>query len=222
MRSVQDSRRLLPDRRSALACYERRAAFYDQELTMFEPLRHRAIGQLGLSRGDSVLDVGCGTGLSFEPLKALLGPAGSIVGIEQSPPMLAKARERIQAAGWRQITLLNASAQDATWHGQADAALLHFTHDILREPKAIACVLRHLRPGAKVVATGLQWAPPVIWPVNLFVWQAAMYSVSTMEGLHRPWSILAEHLPDLAVQSTWMGGIFRAVGTWPGTANQRC
>ncbi len=215
-RTRTSARSQLPDREAALERYSMRANVYDGELALFEPLRQEAISRLQLRKGESVLDVGCGTGLSFEPLKALVGEQGTIVGIEQCPQMLAKARERIQAHGWEGITLLSEAADEAHLRGQADAAIFHFTHDILRQPEAIANVMRHLKPGARVVATGLQWAAPWVWPVNLFVWGAAMYSVTTMDGLDKPWSVLATFLHGTEVRATWMGSIFIATGTWSG------
>lgn len=208
--------RRLPDRKAALDCYSKRAAGYDGELALFEPLREEAIARLRLREGDTVLDVGCGTGLSFEPLKARVGEQGAIVGIEQCPQMLLKARERVEAHGWQGIRLMSEPADEAPLCGKADAAIFHFTHDILRQPEAISNVMHHLKPGARVVATGLQWAAPWVWPVNLFVWSAAVYSVTTMDGLDRPWSILATFLHDVDVSATWLGSIYMATGTWTG------
>lgn len=206
-----------PDtRRQALQQYRVRAEHYDSELAPFEPLRREAIERLNLKPGDTVLDVGCGTGLSFAPLLDRLGPDGHVVGIEQCPEMLARARGRVLNQRRRQVTLLQAPVEEATWPGQADAALLHFTHDILRRPAALENVLSHLSPGARVVATGLQWAAPWVWPVNLFVLGAALYSVSSLDGLAQPWSQLAPRLDSFEVQPTWMGGIFMARGVWPG------
>ncbi|MDO8905973.1 class I SAM-dependent methyltransferase [Hydrogenophaga sp.] len=217
-RSAAQSR--FPDRGAALERYRMRAEGYDGELALFEPLRQEAISRLKLRDGESVLDVGCGTGLSFAPLKALVGEQGTIVGIEQCPQMLNKARERVQAHGWHGVRLLSEAADEASLRGQADAAIFHFTHDILRQPEAIAHVMQHLKPGARVVATGLQWAAPWVWPVNLFVWSAAMYSVTTMDGLDKPWSILATFLRDMDVSTTWMGSIFIATGTWSGREHE--
>ncbi len=208
----------LPDRGAALDCYSMRANGYDGELALFEPLRVEAIAWLQLQGGETVVDVGCGTGLSFESLKAQVGEQGSIIGIEQCPQMLDKARERVAAHGWQGIKLLGEPVDEAPLTGQADAAIFHFTHDILRHPEAIANVMHHLKPGARVVATGLQWASPWVWPVNMFVWSAAMYSVTTMDGLDKPWSILATYLRDMEVNATWMGSIFMATGTWQGQA----
>ena len=203
-----------PDRLAALAMYRRRASIYDAELALFEPMRRAAIAKLGLRAGDTVFDVGCGTGLSFAALAEAVGPSGTVVGIEQSPDMLARARERLgQAAHASRTLLLEAPVEAAPIAVQADAALFHFTHDILRRPEAIANVLAWLRPGARVVATGLKWAGPWAWPVNFFVLPAALHSVTSFDGLAAPWTHLSQQLGALAVEPMLMGGAFMACGS---------
>ena len=194
------------------AKYRQRAAQYDLELLPFEPLRTEAIALLELQPGASVIDVGCGTGLSFGPLLERLGPGGRIVGIDPSPEMLDIARLRIARHGWSGVELLQSDAAGAALRGQADAALFHFTHDVLRDPDALDHVLAHLKPGAHVVATGLQWAPPWMLPANLFVLGAAWYSVTCMEGLAQPWTMLARRLRDLQVLVRGFGAIYIASG----------
>jgi SAM-dependent methyltransferase len=201
-----------PDHTAALAQYRRRAAVYDLELTLFEPVRRRAIEQLRLRTGDRVFDVGCGTGLSLPLLQPRVGATGHIVGIEQSPEMIQLAHQRVARHGWNNVELIEASVEAARIKGHADAALFHFTHDILREPLAIANVLRHLRPGARIVACGLQWANFWAWPVNLFVLGAARHSVSSLAGLGSPWSLLAPRLDELQVDTMMAGGVFIASG----------
>ncbi|MFX8230985.1 class I SAM-dependent methyltransferase, partial [Acinetobacter baumannii] len=83
----------------------------------------------------------CGTGLSFDLLQRRIGPAGRIVGIEQSAEMLARARHRVQAEGWRNVELIHAPVEEAAWAGRADAALFVFTHDILQQPSALRRVI---------------------------------------------------------------------------------
>jgi ubiquinone/menaquinone biosynthesis C-methylase UbiE len=183
--------RWMPNRSAALEQYRRRARFYDLELALIEPVRRRAIERLGLNGGETVLDVGCGTGLSFELLERRVGRAGKIIGIEQSSDMLAQARVRAERNRFENITLINSPVEDAEIPVLADAALFHFTHDILRTPAAVANVIRRLKPGARVVASGLKWARPWAVPTNLMVLQAALVSVTSLEGLAQPWSNLA-------------------------------
>jgi hypothetical protein len=75
-------------------------------------------------------------------------------------------------------------------------------------------MLAHLKRGGRVVASGLQWAPPWAWPTNAFVLLAALYSVTSMEGMGHPWDKLARRLTDVEVQSTLMGGVYIARGVY--------
>lgn len=206
----------LPDRATALDQYRRRAARYDLELAVLEPVRRQAIAALALQPGDTVVDVGCGTGLSFEGLLAGVGPTGRVLGIEQSPDMIALARERVAAHHWPNVELVCAPSEEApAGPGAAQAALFHFTHDILRHPQALDQALARLAPGARVVAAGLKWAPFWAWPTNALVWSAALYSVSSLDGLDAPWSLLAARLTGLEVEPLMFGGAYLARGRLP-------
>lgn len=202
----------LPPREAALAQYRRRARTYDLELAAFEPVRRRAVAALALAPGETVLDVACGTGLSFPLLAAAVGPNGHIVGIEQSPEMMAGAARRSGHGGWPAVTRVTASAEAARFHRKGDAALFLFAHDVLQSDEALANIAAHLKPGARIAAAGLQWAPPWALPLNLFVLSAALYSVTTLGGLDRPWERLAARLDGLRVESMFGGAVFVASG----------
>jgi len=201
-----------PDRTAALAQYRRRAGFYDLELALFEPVRRRAISQLALERGDVVLDVGCGTGLSLELVRRAIGTQGKIIGIEQSPEMIEQARERVAQDHWNNVTLLCSPVESAHIPELADAALFHFTHDILRRPEAVAHVIRHLKPGARVVASGLKWAGGWSVSANLLVLPAALHSVTSLEGLRKPWSRLVACTGPLDVETMLFDAVYIASG----------
>lgn len=201
-----------PDRDAALAQYRRRAGVYDLELAGFEPIRRQAITRLALQRADVVLDVGCGTGLSLALLRHGIGARGKVIGIEQSPEMIRQAQERIARQQWKNVSLLCSPVETARIACRADAALFHFTHDILLRPDAVANVVRHLKPGARVVACGLKWAPAWAMPANLLVLAAALRSVTSLEGLRRPWSGLADCVGPLELTTLWAGTVYIASG----------
>jgi len=202
-----------PDRETALEQYRRRAGVYDLELAFFEPIRRRAIASLGLRPGEVVLDVGCGTGLSLALLRQGVGPRGRVVGIEQSPEMIEQARRRVTRARWSRVTLIRSPVESADIPFRADAALFHFTHDILRRPESIANVLGRLKPGGRVVASGLKWvAPGLTWAVNLLVLPAALRSVTSLDGMDQPWRLLRDQLGQMSVETVLLGGAYIARG----------
>jgi hypothetical protein len=98
----------------------------------------------------------------------------------------------------------------------ADAALLHFKHDILLQADAVANVVKHLKPGARVVASGLKWAGAWAVPVNMVVWLGAKRSTASMRGLQEPLRGLAEQIGPMRVEAMWGNGIYAASGTVAG------
>ncbi|WP_269630976.1 methyltransferase domain-containing protein [Pelomonas sp. BJYL3] len=190
------------------ALYARRAPVYDLELAALAGLRREAIAQLGLEPGDTVLDLGCGTGLSLPSLLEAVGPTGQVIGLEPCRAMLDQARRRCGADP--RLTLIESAAESTGWpaqaDGQADAALLFFTHDLQQSPQALLHLQAALKPGARVVAAGLVWAPAWQWLGNAFVWGAAWHSLCCFEALHAPWQgllpLLAEHRLERRNQET--------------------
>jgi SAM-dependent methyltransferase len=76
----------------------------------------RAVNDLLLARsgvmaGESVLEIGCGTGAATVPFAEAVGERGRVVGVDISEPMLTAAHKRIADSGLRNISLLQADAQ---------------------------------------------------------------------------------------------------------------
>src|SRR6185437_4158919 len=74
-------------------------------------LRERMLSLAQLERGDSVLDVGCGTGTLAMAAKRQVGPTGQVLGIDPSPEMLARARSKALRAGL-EVKFDRATAQE--------------------------------------------------------------------------------------------------------------
>ncbi|MFG2264410.1 methyltransferase domain-containing protein [Streptomyces sp. NPDC048720] len=68
-----------------------RAAGWDSKFPDDGPAFAAAVAETGLRSGDRVLDAGCGTGRALSPLRAAVGPAGVVVGVDLTPAMLQAA-----------------------------------------------------------------------------------------------------------------------------------
>jgi ubiquinone/menaquinone biosynthesis C-methylase UbiE len=80
------------------------ASFYDVTVNIMTlgqagRLRRMTVDQAPLQPGESVLDVGCGTGGVTIPAKMRVGRNGIVAGIDPSPEMIAVARRRAGRAG---------------------------------------------------------------------------------------------------------------------------
>jgi len=202
--------------------YDRLAGSYDRQLAPLrmiqERLRRNAIAGLGLRSGDTVLDIGCGTGASFAELVAAVGPSGRVIGVDQSGGMLAQARRRIDAYGWANVELIESPVQDAPLPAGVDGALLFFTHDLLRTPAALDNLIRAVRPGGHVVTAGARRPPVWVLPLALPVLMLMRRYVTTSEGLDRPWDQLATRLDHVEVRLRALGVVYQAAGTNPAQA----
>src|SRR6516165_11053274 len=69
------------------------------------------LAQSAVVPGESVLEIGCGTGAATVPFAEAVGERGRVVGVDISEPMLAGARQRIAASGLGNISLVQADAQ---------------------------------------------------------------------------------------------------------------
>jgi demethylmenaquinone methyltransferase/2-methoxy-6-polyprenyl-1,4-benzoquinol methylase len=203
-----------PDPQRALARYREHAAGYDASAARTLPLRYRAIWSLALAPGDAVLDVACGTGLSFPILQDAIGPAGRLVGVELSPEMAALAQARIDRARWTNATLVVARLEDADLapHGPFDAVAFNFTHDVLQSESALANIFAACKPGTRVAVAGSKLLPWYLAPFNAYVrWNNAPY-MTTFAGLRKPWRRLLRHVPDLEITPAMLGACYVARG----------
>ena len=203
-----------PNRKLAREKYSRIAASYDRlgRIRLAEAVRLEAVDRLDLRPGDVVIDVACGTGLSFPLIEGRIGPEGRLIGVDLSADMLEKAREKVVQAGWQNVTLIEGAADEAAIPIQADAVFFHFTHDVMRTPAALENIFRHAKPGARVVSAGAKRAPWWNLPANLVMWRISRRYITTFEGFGRPWSHLKRYVPNLGVRPTLLGAGYIAWG----------
>jgi demethylmenaquinone methyltransferase/2-methoxy-6-polyprenyl-1,4-benzoquinol methylase len=203
-----------PDAGRALASYRARARGYDASARRTMRLRARTIAKLELAAGDCVLDVGAGTGLSFELIERAIGATGRIVALELSPDMAALARERVACECWRNVELRIGAAEDTQLPLTFDAILFNFTHDVLQSPRALENIFASAREGARIAVAGSKLYPRWLVPLNAFVrWNNAPY-LTTFAGLDEPWRHLRRFVPELAIEPALFGAGYVARGVF--------
>ncbi len=185
-----------PDAAKAVAQYRYHANGYDASAQRTMRLRARTIEKLALRPGNRVLDVACGTGLSFPLLREAVGAEGEVIGIDISPEMTNLARKRVVEAGWQNITLLESPVESADIPGPLDAILLNFTHDVMRSPQALERVFAAAAPNARVAIAGMKYVPWWMTPVNIIVRTKARLYMTTFEGLEKPWDLALNYLSE--------------------------
>src|SRR3954471_10408981 len=117
----------------------------DRTDALIDPLGRIAIERLGVAAGERVLDVGCGCGQTLLQLADLTGPSGHVLGVDISPPMLARAQERV--AGRPTIALALGDAQTHDFApGAFDAVYSRFGVMFFDDPPA---AFRNLRAAAR-------------------------------------------------------------------------
>lgn len=131
--------------------YGRRARLYDALATLpvVTEWRRRAVDALGLRPGDTVVEMGCGTGANVPFLRDRVGPDGRVVGVDLTRPLLARARATARAEP-ANVHLLRGDATRPPV-GDADAVLGAFVVGMFEDPASVVdgwCDL--LGPGGRI------------------------------------------------------------------------
>jgi SAM-dependent methyltransferase len=109
----------------------------DRYDAMLRPLGELAIAAARIEPGDRVLDVGCGTGSTTLALARLVGPTGTVTGVDLSERMLAPARAEAAGAELANVRFELGDAQVHAFPGAAfDVAYSRFGLMFFADPIA--------------------------------------------------------------------------------------
>lgn len=135
-------------------------------------LNERHLRELGLRSGERVLDLGAGLGQLARAMARIVGPTGSVIGIEQSSEQLAEATRRAAASGDAaegSLELRLGSAEEPPlaqeeW-GSFDVAHARFILEHVRDPLCLVQqMVRAVRPGGRVVLADDDHEAMQLWP----------------------------------------------------------
>lgn len=176
--------------------YDRLARVYnalEPLYLIFPRARRKAVAALGLKKGDTVLEIGAGTGRNFPYLVDAVGPRGTVIGVDASDGMLAEAKKLVDRRGWPNVRLLRQDATSLAVDQEVDGALFSLSYSALPEPRpALAKAWERLRPGARVVVMdmGLTWGGPyrLLAPIGRL-----LVKLAPGDAYSDPWSDLATY-----------------------------
>jgi tRNA A58 N-methylase Trm61 len=207
----------VPDAELSNQRYAKHAKTFDKKNAfIFERIRAQAARSLNLKPGGHVIEAGSGTGANLPYLVKAVGPNGQVTGVEMSPDMAAKAKERIAKHGWKNVEIRLGPAATTEVPQGLDGALFFMTHDIIRTPAALDNILGALRPGARVASFGPKESAKWNVLVNLVTLSKAKVYHTTFESFDKPWTLLEPRLEDFKVRRKMFGGGYLATGRIPG------
>lgn len=201
--------------------YQKRAGWYDFSANTYYLIgfreytyRKMAVQELHLNPGDTVVEIGCGTGLNFELLLHQIGPQGHIVGVDLTPEMLGRARQRIERNHWSNITLMQSDAAVFEFPRAVDGVISTFALTLVPEyDKVIQHAAAVLPNGKRLVI--LDFKLPDRWPmwlIKLLVILTRPYGVTLDLGDRHLWESVDRYLKTVVFKELYFGGAYICAG----------
>lgn len=180
-------------RQSVQAMFAEIAPTYDlmnslMSLRLHHRWRRFAANTLGLKKGQSALDVCCGTGDFLTVLRDKVGPEGKLIGVDFCAPMLQVAAEKKSLAP-------NLVCADACHlplsHSQFDAATVGWgLRNVPSLSEALSEIHRVLKPGGRFVSLDMARPKGVMGKVSEIVFHTLVPALGTLFGKRKAYQYL--------------------------------
>ena len=209
---------MILDKDEVRALYGRIAGKYDLalielRLTGLERQRSEVIKNLKLDQGQTVVDLGCGTGLNLHRLVNAVGPSGRVIGVDISAVMLGEAEKKVRAAGYINVELIEADLAHYRLPPGSNGVLATFALEMVPEYDAIIeRIASHLPRDGRLGLMGLKY--PESWPewlVKAAVLVNKPFGASKDYRDFRPWISAAKHMNVVEYRELVFGAAYRCV-----------
>ncbi len=193
-----------------------------------ERYRREAVEAMSVGRGDTVLEIGCGTGLNFSYIRERIGPSGRLIALDYTPAMIEQAARKADDQGWRNVQFVvgDAAEVEKLVTGPVDGAISTACLCIVPGwERAIAGAAALLRPGGCLVVLDIATMKPggplrLVSP--LVDWWTRHYGFAD-PGVDfaevRPWKTTMEkYLTNVFYREMYLGTMFLCYGekAWEG------
>jgi len=150
------------------------------------------VKQLHLQPGQHVLDVCCGSGASALPAAEIVGPEGSVIGVDLAADLLKLAKVKAENRGLRNIDfqigdMLDLKFPDSSFEVVVCVFGIFFVPDM---PAAVRELWRLVRPGGKLAIT--TWGPRFFEPASGVFWNSIRDVRPDLYKSFNPWDRICD------------------------------
>lgn len=198
--------------------YGRIAPRYDTALLCYRLLginrqRRELVRRLDLHKGDTVVDLGCGTGANFDALFDAVGPGGEIIGVDLSEAMLDKARMRAQQRGQDNVTLVCSDLREFRLPRGTAAVIAAFSMEMVPDnEEVIGRLAASLGGEGRLGLLGLKL--PERWPewaIRLGLALNRPFGVSRDYAAVKPWIGVQKRMRVKEFRELYFGAVYRCI-----------
>jgi len=201
--------------------YKKRARFYNITANLFYVIgfrewayRKKAVTALGLKPGDSIVEIGSGTGLNFSLLQDVIGPKGRIIGVDQSDAMLEEARKKCQRVGWHNVDLIKCDASHYKFPDNIAGVLATFSIKAMPSyDQIIANIAHSLPPERRFVILDLKrpsWASD--WLRSFIIKMLSPFGANHENANYQPWISVQNYFEKTDLEEIYFGVGFIGIG----------
>lgn len=210
-----------PSKPELARLYEKRSKRYDFTANLYYLIGFRefayrmlAVEALRLKTGDTVVEIGCGTGLNFPLLQERVGAEGRLIGVDLTAAMLERAHRRSRRNGWKNVSLRNEDAAAFQFPAGINAVISTFALTLVPE---FDTVIEHaaaaLAPGGRFAV--LDFKKPRKLPLlltKLGVLITKPFGVTLDMAERHPWESINRRFPVARFHELYFGFAYLSVG----------
>ena len=100
-------------------------------------IRRAAIEQLDPQPGDTVVEMGTGSGANLPILRERVGPEGQVIGVDMSPGVLSVAQNRADRHGWANVHVVRGDATEPPLSEGVDCVFASLVVGMFSEPASV-------------------------------------------------------------------------------------
>jgi ubiquinone/menaquinone biosynthesis C-methylase UbiE len=139
------------------------------------PVTERFFREAGLGAGQCVLDVGSGVGDVAMLAARIVGPSGSVVGLERDGRSIDRARARAAQASLDNVHFVQSDIDEYVTDQLFDGVVGRYVLQFLPDPVAtLRSLASFVRPGGIVAFQEGSWSPFIALSAHLPLWLSAV------------------------------------------------